>query len=1397
MTQSYSYNSLLSLWVAVALLSSSLGGAPAISPEFDWQEIPDSSYILPTRPYLSDSFHHVGSATDSITVSFLSDKDGEPPEESDRFRTILVVPKGDIRSFQIDHTEPLYLKNGGVIQPSTPVTDPVTGELVTHRTLGEWRGAFFHLVEFNSLTIAKDNAEVDSIWINHATITFQPGRSFSDSRPISPLVKEAVESVALNAGDFASSLSRVHSETWTDSVKDKLWSAPTLKIRTRGEGWYAISARRILGELGTLEIENLSLTRRGPYLSPQLPRRWQPKSKGDDRKTTAEFFFVESEEGTVRLDGKLSANDKFVFYAEESDSPYDPHECYWLSVEADQATRDEGQGIIPDLTPEVVTLAKKIEFISKDRLFVEGGLRTNWQGEFFVDSEFPEGTTAELEFAIPGWVRDSRHPVKTYFRLLYGSVSRRAYSPPRAVKKSEIEIVVAGEVVPLTHGTPSPPGGRGRYGLWVSFSLPLGATAETFLVRYKPIQDRGSPLYLDDLSMESQQALVWKGEDCHFEWRGHKRGSFHIESATGNPPAFSLGRTWDGRWGFVTSEIRGDEIVCQSDNLVKRLHLLNGQDWKIPETIERFRMPDWLLKPPVAEELIITPRVFERHVAWLCDMNKQEGTTCAAIQLDGLFDLFTGGRFSPYAVRRFLEWAADTFPDPQPSSMLLVGDSSWDAWGRFPHSDEVPNWTPSLHKEKKADYPSDHWFIEGDPDDLVGDWFLGRLPCQTTQHFESYLAKRTDFNQEPRGNWTHRLVWTMDNGNPFEKKGTEMYYGAFPAHLRLDHIRVREFPFADNFYYQDNLENIQAEAKTQRVPLDFGKISPSCNEAFRKSLSAGSALVVYYGHSGLNVLAHERILFGGGSKHSDIPNIRNGGKCPLTFLMTCDVGRFDYAEKTKWSVGLGEEMLFSAYGGALGIVASTGRGIPADHQALLKGCLEALLSQELNRAGPALWSGKVRSLLHRPNVESIDMFTLFGDPLFEPAIPQARPVRAKSLRWNRDGTLDVEMDISEFPPSGTIPPKSLETVWRIGDDLAEKEHWKNVQVGEGGTVMLQIARAWDLETLQLGVAHTFADTSDNPPSFQTGGFGVRLGDFDRPDPNALYSEGLPNLSIKGEDIVFENYSPQIGETLFALAWIENSGSAVAENVRVAAYPGSATVPVMNFVERDLPKIRRLLPGERERVRLRWDQWDRVGEQKIRIQVDPRDEIQESDESDNEATKTVRILDKADLGWGVSREETSEMVDFTDVRAIPQKWLASPQDSDLGIYTALIPYLNQVDQGEMVRVPFSNFGETASTTTTIQIDYWKEGEEEPFLSAGTLVLPPVEPSRKEVEPVPLPVLLLPGVDSVTLEVDPDNRVDEQTHENNRLEFEIPAGFWKTMPVLIQRRSPPKILQKKSE
>lgn len=118
---------------------------------------------------------------------------------------------------------------------------------------------------------------------------------------------------------------------------------------------------------------------------------------------------------------------------------------------------------------------------------------------------------------------------------------------------------------------------------------------------------------------------------------------------------------------------------------------------------------------------------------------------------------------------------------------------------------------------------------------------------------------------------------------------------------------------------------------------------------------------------------------------------------------------------------------------------------------------------------------------------------------------------------------------------------------------------------------------------------------------------------------SLISRDKPDLAITSKDIVFDNYLPVEGENLTINATIRNTGLRNASNIIVQFFDGN---PEKNGTYIDSKVIERIASGENSTIFAIWNSTG--GKHDIYIIIDPRNEIDEFDETNNLAYSKIYI-----------------------------------------------------------------------------------------------------------------------------------------------------------------------------
>lgn len=112
---------------------------------------------------------------------------------------------------------------------------------------------------------------------------------------------------------------------------------------------------------------------------------------------------------------------------------------------------------------------------------------------------------------------------------------------------------------------------------------------------------------------------------------------------------------------------------------------------------------------------------------------------------------------------------------------------------------------------------------------------------------------------------------------------------------------------------------------------------------------------------------------------------------------------------------------------------------------------------------------------------------------------------------------------------------------------------------------------------------------------------------------------LPDLAISSYSISFDPAAPRAGDAVTIHVNVRNAGEQDASDVAIKAYEGSTTIAAGN-----IPLIS---GGSMNQISFAYDSAGKTGFHEIRIAVDPDNTIQEQDESNNTAARTLGVQDE--------------------------------------------------------------------------------------------------------------------------------------------------------------------------
>ncbi len=324
------------------------------------------------------------------------------------------------------------------------------------------------------------------------------------------------------------------------------------------------------------------------------------------------------------------------------------------------------------------------------------------------------------------------------------------------------------------------------------------------------------------------------------------------------------------------------------------LALTTGQ-FKKPASITANHSSSLRQENNSADFVIITRRQWMDQLEPLKALRQKQGLVSMLVDIEDIFDEFSFGQKTPYAVRSFLSYAHSNWKR-KPRFILFAGDASLDPrnYTGLGETDFVP---AKLVDTTFLETASDDWLADFDEDGFA-DLVAGRLPIGTAKEASVMVNKLLSYELAPPSS---ELVLFADLGDGFDFESASLQLRP----LIPGSLRVLEFFRSRN-----------ADATTKAMLLD--------------AVNRGQRIVNYAGHGSTSNWRGDMLTA------ADARALTNAGRLPLFVMMNCLNGYF----QDPLNESLAEALIRNEHGGAVAVWASSGMTFPSE---------QALMNQRLYR----------------------------------------------------------------------------------------------------------------------------------------------------------------------------------------------------------------------------------------------------------------------------------------------------------------------------------------------------------------------------------------------------------------------------------------------------------------
>lgn len=368
--------------------------------------------------------------------------------------------------------------------------------------------------------------------------------------------------------------------------------------------------------------------------------------------------------------------------------------------------------------------------------------------------------------------------------------------------------------------------------------------------------------------------------------------------------------------------------------------------------VSGIRLPDQVIankasslkdKQNSADYVIIIPAGLETAVEDLVYLRQRRGLEVMVVELEDIYDEFSHGISTPWAIKSFLSHAYLNWRDNGPRYVVLAGEGTYDYKNILGYGENlVP---PLMASTPHGLFAADNQFGDVSGNDSVPEIAIGRLPVMTEAELRDLIDKISDY-ESSGGSWTGNAIMLADNPD----QG-----GNFPAD-------------------SDYLADILAGYTVEKIYLPDFPTADEARQAVLNGFNSGASLVSYIGHAGLDRLATEGLL-----RTADVASLQNGDRLPVMTAMTCVVSRFEIPGFDT----LTEALLLKRNGGVIAAWAPTGASLNYLAVMLAEGFFKTAFQDQEKILGKALLKAMADYAAAGGLRFMLNIYTLLGDPALE------------------------------------------------------------------------------------------------------------------------------------------------------------------------------------------------------------------------------------------------------------------------------------------------------------------------------------------------------------------------------------------------------------------------------
>ncbi len=681
------------------------------------------------------------------------------------------------------------------------------------------------------------------------------------------------------------------------------------------------------------------------------------------------------------LDGgnsRLDPGELVVFYAEAASGRYNTNNVYFFSYGGAAGTRMASRNVTPTGSEPALTSIIRTTRVENDRVYYSDYPIPTSADHFFDDPPlYPTTSTPVSTLAYPLSLIDPVTTGAVAFRgRFYGGQAQGA-NPDQSVQVSLNSQAVgafrwdgrtgydaaatapasglstASNTLSVRAALAQLPGLTGYwvYVDWVELDYPARATAQADRLYIKGLGLAGTAVKVQTTGFSTGDVAVYDVRDPR-----HPVVIGRTQASATAPYDLSF---WDA-WAAGAP--------------APSYFLATPAGLAAPAAVEVASLPAWNTPANSYDYIAIVHRSLWDAVQPLLDHRAALGLRVAKVDVQDIYDEFSGGLVDPEAIRSFLSYAYHNWngTGPRPRYVLLVGDGHYDFKNvtGTPQLNLIPPYLIAIDPWI-GETAADNRYVSVDgPADFMPDMAIGRIPAQTAADVTAAVDKILAYenpSQTPDGAWQSRVTFVADRatdpaGN-FQALSDDVRLNWLPATYTNRHI-----------YWGTDY--------TVAYPPPAGA---NMNDAIKAAFT-DSIMLQWFGHA-------SRFIWGSTQVFSSfsVKAIPTSPQWPFSTDYSCWSGYFinlynfygDYRTAA-------EAALLTPAKGSVAVLAPSGLHVGSAVLTLNQGLVKAVFQDRIRPVGDAVDAAKAYYYANAgASRDVIDTMVFFGDPAMPLRLPAA------------------------------------------------------------------------------------------------------------------------------------------------------------------------------------------------------------------------------------------------------------------------------------------------------------------------------------------------------------------------------------------------------------------------